>query len=215
MRKLSKETINESLKSRQSRMIGDYLGSNIKTKFSCKYDHTWDGYPSNILQGRGCFVCSGKMKLSKFQINERLHDRNIEMIGEYEGALIKTKFKCACEFEWYATPGNILSGRGCPGCTSHGFNKNKIGFSYILGYNNFLKFGITNDIKRRLKEHSRKNGQFVIIKIKEMAGTEAIKWENFIKTHYKGHYVSKNICPDGWTETLSLSLVEEIVLTLS
>jgi predicted GIY-YIG superfamily endonuclease len=136
------------------------------------------------------------------------------MSGNYHGALIKTRFKCECSFEWDSTPGNILSGKGCPVCASYGFNQNKDGYSYIIMFETFVKFGITNDINRRLREHTKMNGKYDIVKIKKMSGSDAIKWERFIKTHYKGNYVSKDICPDGWTETLPLSLVDDITITL-
>lgn len=42
---------------------------------------------------------------------------NIEVVEEYKGYDTKIKHKCKIDgFEWYARPGNILNGRGCPEC---------------------------------------------------------------------------------------------------
>lgn len=45
---------------------------------------------------------------------------NIKAVETYIGANTKILHKCLiCEFEWYATPHNILRGRGCPKCSNH------------------------------------------------------------------------------------------------
>jgi hypothetical protein len=42
-------------------------------------------------------------------------------------------------------------------------------------------------------------------------GKRALDWENNIKRTFGGRYVTKEQCPDGYTETLAIHLLEHIV----
>lgn len=48
---------------------------------------------------------------------EKIKDRQIELVGNYEGAYLKTSFKClTCGHEWITSPTYISQGSGCPNC---------------------------------------------------------------------------------------------------
>ena len=52
-------------------------------------------------------------------INAELHNRQIEMIGEFETTRTKTMFRCLkedCGCAWRVRPFDVLSGHGCPKC---------------------------------------------------------------------------------------------------
>lgn len=113
-------------------VIGSYINNKTKILHRCKIDgYEWEVSPSNILSGKGCPVCSKKKKRSHDEyINEVAKlNKNIEVIGEYTSCNIKMLHKCKIDgCEWYATPNNILKGKGCPKCSG---NKKKTHEEYV------------------------------------------------------------------------------------
>ena len=58
-----------------------------------------------------------KLTNEEFLLRMNEVDKNIEILSEYQNA--KTHVKCKCKidgFEWGATPGNLLAGKGCRMC---------------------------------------------------------------------------------------------------
>ena len=61
-------------------------------------------------------------KLTNEEFLQKIKDlniKNIKPLEEYKGRHEKIKWKCLnleCGHEWYAQPGNIFQGRGCPKC---------------------------------------------------------------------------------------------------
>jgi hypothetical protein len=211
MRKLSIDEINSRLLSRGLRLIGNYSGTGTKTTFSCVHEHTWEAIPSSVMSGNGCFYCSGKAPLSKSKINDILLKREIQLEGEYLGALQLTSFRCSCGNIWKTTPNNIISGKGCGACSPHGFRINKPGYAYLLNFGNFIKYGITNNLEQRLKQHN-KNGKFELVWSSSFSvGKQALEWENTIKKTFGGRFVDKTKCPDGFTETLNLEHLSHVL----
>lgn len=106
-------------------VLEEYI--NIKTPIlhRCKkHNITWNTSPASILQGCGCSVCA-KEKLNKAK--RKTHEKyieelniinpNIRAIENYIDANTSILHKCLLDGnEWYATPGNILFGTGCPKC---------------------------------------------------------------------------------------------------
>jgi hypothetical protein len=60
----------------------------------------------------------GRKRLTKDDINVTLREsrRQIEMIGDYNGANVKTEFRCENEHRWLALPRKIRGITGCPEC---------------------------------------------------------------------------------------------------
>lgn len=57
-----------------------------------------------------------------FKINE-----NIEILSQYQKDNIKVKCRCnKCGFEWFATPSNLLSGKGCKQCHYNNMHQNRM-----------------------------------------------------------------------------------------
>ena len=121
-----------------------------------------------------------------------------------------------CGHIWIAKPCDILNGEhGCPKCAKHGFNPALSAWSYIFERNNYIKYGITNNLEQRLKAH-RRYGEFVVHhSVHYENGKFAKDWENNIKVQYGGKYVLKEECPDGYTETLPLEILPSLLLSLS
>lgn len=220
---IPKNMINERLSKngRNIKIIGEYVDTKTKTNFECCCGHIWSATASNILSGKGCPLCSvkiikDKLRLTKEVVNNRIKDsgRNISMIGEYINANSKTEFKCICDNIWEATPGSVMAGNGCPKCADHGFSTGKPAWIYVLIFANFIKYGITNNLDQRLHTHL-KNGQYTVALSKLYEdGAVAYNWERSIKIIFGGKYVTKEQCPDGWTETLSLDKLQLLMETV-
>jgi hypothetical protein len=138
-------------------------------------------------------------------------NRGITLIGKYTNNATKTLFRCPHGHEWSAKPSIIKSGHGCPTCASSGFKRDKPGWIYVLIFANYIKYGITNDLERRLKEHL-KNGVFELYfsQLYDSGGI-AYDLELLIKRTLGGRHVTKEDCPDGWTETLPSHLLEDVI----
>jgi len=144
----------------------------------------------------------------------RTHRPEFVVNGRYINAATKISHThLTCGHEWLARPTNIKSGRGCPMCRICKFDPTKPVTVYILIFDGFLKYGITNILKNRLKDHRAKNGKHTVHYTKTFTnGKDAIEWEKRIKNHfgYPQGAVSKEMCPCGYTETLPLFLLEEL-----
>lgn len=205
--KLDVTTINQRLADRdiEALLIRQRPGKSLFRHLVCGTE--WESLTTNVLQGSGCPECAGNTKVSVEQVNERLALRDIAAM---EPLVSNTKtpitFRCALGHEWLASPNNILNGKGCPMCARYGFNPSKSAWEYIFERDGYLKYGITNDLERRLAEH-RRHGEFVLIhERRHDDGSLALEWENKIKRLHGGSFVPKERCPDGYTETLPTSL---------
>ena len=212
---LSKTIINSRLSdsNRNIDMMGDYVNTGTKTLFQCLLNHEWLARPRDVLSGTGCPHCAGRAPLSKNVINERLDERNITLIGEYIKSHSKALFKCGENHEWMATPHNVIQGYGCPQCANHGFNPAKLATIYLLDFGTYIKYGISNDIKRRLSAH-KKSGNYVIIMMAECSGDKARNWETMIKKKFGGKFIDSTIMANGHTETLSPIYKQSILETI-
>ncbi len=102
-----------------------YIDSHTPILHECTiHNIEWNISPTSALQGCGCHQCKSdkiRNRLSKThkQYLEELKDinPNIEPIEQYIGANIPILHKCLIdEYEWNATPANVLCGCGCPKC---------------------------------------------------------------------------------------------------
>ena len=96
-------------------------------KIGCKCNecgHEWTAKPTNLLSGFGCPKCYA---LRRGSIRRGSHDRfiekmnkrnpNVEILSTYSRIHDKVSCKCKkCGSEWWAEPGNLLAGSGCPSC---------------------------------------------------------------------------------------------------
>jgi len=115
-------------------------------------------------------------------------------------------------------PYNVVnSGSGCPHCadyTNGGFKPSLPAWEYVFIREDYLKFGITNNLTGRLNDH-RRGGEIVLVHEKyHENGQLALDWERHIKQTHGGRYVTKEQCPDGYTETLPIALLESIIWSI-
>ena len=125
-------------------VIGKYDGAKTKIKHYCKiHNRYWDASPNDILRGMGCPTCAiekSRHKRTK-SLDEYLSDlhkvnKNIAVIGEYVNRNTHILHRCLIDdYEWYATPINILSGKGCPYCANNIKRTDEEYSNYIKGIN--------------------------------------------------------------------------------
>jgi hypothetical protein len=212
---LSKEIVAERLlkDGRSLSIIGWGGNGKIKTDFECFEGHTWQARPDSVLGGSGCPECTNT-KFTKEIINAKLESRGIK-IDEYKNALSHSTFRCSKNHTWVTKPSVVLGGSGCPTCADYGFSPDKPAWIYVLIFSNFIKYGITNNLKSRFRTHLLKNGKFKVAKIKSYDNGHCAKTlENQIKKIFGGHYATKEQCPDGYTETLSIDKLHLLLETI-
>ncbi len=113
---LTKEIVNERLAKVGIVMLGNYVNSQTKSLFQRKDGHAWEAKPANVMSSYACQQRTGKNRLTKEIVNERLADRGVVMLDEYVHQTVKARFQCSEGHVWPARPNNVLSGKGCPTC---------------------------------------------------------------------------------------------------
>ena len=103
-------------------VIGDYVRNSVPIAIRCKNcgDITYKN-PRNH-KTFGCQVCARSRRLTTEKFKKLLENKNpdVELLGEYSGNDVKTKFRCKkCTYEWNTEPRIITSQlSGCPICGS-------------------------------------------------------------------------------------------------
>jgi len=118
------------------------------------------------MNGHGCPKCLNlKWGHSPNRDTEGFIKKFKEIHGEnYDYSLaesiVSSKSKitvlCSTHGAFSITPDNHMQGKGCPSCARSGFKPHNAGVFYILKITeDVIKFGITSDLGRRLKQIQR------------------------------------------------------------
>lgn len=140
MRRLTNEIIDERIKNRPLIRIGDCVNSSTKINWKClKSDcrYEWKAKPNTILTNKGCPKCGGKLKLTEYDVDERMRLKKIQRLSEYINVHTKVLWKClveGCNYEWKSTP-NSVSKSGCPKCSGNARLTNDVVDERINGRN--------------------------------------------------------------------------------
>lgn len=207
--RLTTEIINNRYAHKHIEMLDNYTdGARSKYRFRCSEGHEWKSRADSAT----CVICDGT-RLSKEEVNERIKHKNVELVGDFVNALTKTEFRCmTCSSEWSTTPASVIHQSSCPSCSTKGFNVSKKAHGYILDFGHFIKFGISTNVERRLTKHRSHNPAHKVIYTKEfVSGKDARRWENSVKKTFGCKFVTKDECPDGWTETLCSKKIDELI----
>lgn len=164
----------------------DYVGSSTGVKITCKEHGMFVQTPNSHLNGANCPVCARNAKILRgshllklFHRPARSQEEFIALATEkhngyysyeevvYKNSATKVKVTCPAHGVFTPLPSNHLKGSGCPWCAGNGFAENRQGSIYVLfvdGIYSFTGFGITRNVKSRLRGHSttlRDNGCFI------------------------------------------------------
>lgn len=143
---------------------GSYGGMKCKMRIVCDAHGEFYQSPTDHLGGTGCPSCADEIKGKWNKItHEEFINRCHKVHGhrynynktEYVRSNRKVIITCKDHGDFEKKPNNHLQGSGCPMCASSGFKVNKHGWFYIIYTDNFIGFGITNNLKNRLGEHNR------------------------------------------------------------
>jgi hypothetical protein len=216
VKRLTKDNINSRLAEYGIQLVGEYTVSSKNAEFICDKGHAFSAKPNNILTRLRCAVCyDNKTPRTVDEINALLKHRGIQMTGNYMGYRVNNSFTAICGHSWQATAKNVLSKTGCPYCAIKAFTSNRPAVVYVLEFDTFMKYGISNNIDRRLMEHNVQNGKNRLVFSKEFSdGAEALRIEKHIKKKFGGKFVSKDRCPNGHTETLALTMIQDVINTI-
>lgn len=204
------QSINDCISERGILLTSEYPGKVGKRgSFICEKGHKWDTTIASVLRGSGCKVCHGKtIPLTMKEIRHRYEKLGYTVTGEYVNYDSILKFSCSNGHTWNTKVGNTR----CSSCASFGFKLDRPSYGYILKFATFIKYGISNSIESRLYRHKKVNPPHEVILLLNFSdGKQARLWENSIKKHFGGRYVSKNECPCGYTETLAISTLPELI----
>lgn len=213
-KRISPETIKARALERGITLVGGYVDAKTKALFECSIGHRWEAAPDNVLKKRnptGCPICAlnlDKAVISLEEAIDRLASKDILIVDEFKGWGKKTTLKCRNGHLWEAVPSFVK--KGCPSCAEYGFNPERPAWEYGFIRGGYLKIGITNNLKQRLSTH-RRYGEFDLVHVRHrQLGQHALDWERRIKNIHGGRFVTKEQCPDGYTETFPVHLLEEI-----
>jgi hypothetical protein len=108
------------------KLRGKYIDTDTPTEHYCEvHQIMFTIRPHRALEGCGCSKCHTERlpqrqpKPEEQYVSElsKLHP-NIILTGKYINSITPTKHKCLIHnFEWNPSPGNLLSGKGCPKCS--------------------------------------------------------------------------------------------------
>lgn len=192
-------------------------GGNYRLTWKCSYGHIWNAVLySRISSKAGCPVCSGHKLLIGFNDLATTHPDLASQADNWDPRLVqkgsrtKRSWVCSEGHRWKNSPNSRTNmSAGCPSCANSGFNPNLEAYLYFLHQTSWemYQIGITNDISRRLNEHSRNGWQLIDVR-GPIDGYFAIQWENSIlkMLKAKGADLSNaNVAGkfDGYTEAWS------------
>ena len=222
----TEENTRKLLEERGFVLRGVFVNSIENSELSCSYGHIWFAPVNRILRNKQyrCPHCCNRAKLTKDVINARIKNRNITLLDEPINTITKSSFLCgSCNNIWNTKIDCVInSGSGCPYCAKRGFSPNKKGCLYINRIfckdgKQGLKFGITNgDHNQRSSKHvAKSNSSYSTISVYHHLDGQIIKnLEKSIKNRFKNQvkYLSKEELPDGYTETLPIECLAELIL---
>jgi hypothetical protein len=133
-----------------------YVVCGLHGVFRQRYDHH--------INGSGCKRCLYDRLSNQFSFDkndfiksaQEVHGNNYDYSSvEYTNSQSKVKIICLKHGIFEQQANSHLRGCGCPSCGEYGYDPDKKGSFYILDVGGkFLKFGITNNFRRRFKEIS-------------------------------------------------------------
>ena len=169
-----------------------YQSAHTKVLIHCPEHGDFEQTPASHLSSHGCPNCGGNKKNTNESFIEKakaVHgDKYDYDLVEYVNSQTKVVIICHEHGEFEQTPNDHLSGAGCPGCMSCGFNRTKVGFLYILRSDcgRYMKIGITHNPKQRYNKLKRDTPfSFKRIELIEGPGEQIANLEKELLTKYQ------------------------------
>jgi hypothetical protein len=200
------------------------------------FGNPWYPTINNVLRGAGCPKCANTYVYSADEIvskiNEighgrfRLSNNNSDFS---KGVKSRVELQCLIDenFTWETNADCIFCGTSCPHCSSYGFNESKPAYFYLQDLyidDEFVavKLGITNrQPLLRMKQQNRSTTIKQVLNnfVYHESGKILMDFERRLLEKYKfcgkRPILSKDVFPDGYTETVCVSLKNEILAEMS
>lgn len=200
-----------------------YVRNGNKLIVTCKKHGDFLITPNDHLNGRGCNLCGRES--TKFAVSDtlesfldkayRLHgDRYSYEKVEYVESSTPVKILCKVHGEFLQKPVHHLRGCHCPACATGGYNRGKSGTFYIIKVNDStIKFGITHNINRRIKDLSfGTEYELELLHIFDfLDGNIPFAIEREIKSTLTCGVIDKENMYFGYTETTNLDNLPKIL----
>jgi hypothetical protein len=117
---LTNEIVDQRLKDRTVKRVGQYLGIGVKIQFSCNTcNYLWMAKPRNVLNGTNCPSCAGSVPLTEEIADERLKKRFLLRLEPYISSGTLMQVKCLKETCGYVFSTNVIRNSGCPSCAGN------------------------------------------------------------------------------------------------
>ncbi len=104
-------------------LSASYKGTQHKLRWQCSEGHIWEAPFNQIRSGRWCNSCGNKRSgIKRRSTLKSVQDAAIKRGGsclstKYVNDRTKLEFECIQGHRWWATPGNIKSGKWCRKCS--------------------------------------------------------------------------------------------------
>lgn len=142
----------------------------------------------------------------------------VGFIDEYKNQKSKLKYLCPIHGEITTSYISLVNyGYGCYKCRKTGYSESISGYYYLYLWNNeeysFIKHGVTNNITKRISKQSRYTNfkPFKILELRFEDGSIPRIIEKIIQEKYETGVVDRLDFPDGFTETLSIENLNQII----
>ncbi|EAT4181279.1 GIY-YIG nuclease family protein [Salmonella enterica] len=204
------------------RIVGEWKGTNHSIiVMRCPSGHEYEiNYRNFVINGNRCAKCAGNAKLTEDEALARIDECRddhtfIRFVDGWKGTTTtRIIMRCTCGYEYTLAFNNFLRGRRCAKCASHGYNIGKAGHVYVqhIPEVNAVKIGITNrtpEQRKRQHELESKLKHEIVFSWRFDDGNKAKLVEDEFKKKYKHlmKFVSKEVMPDGYTETLPADIL--------
>jgi hypothetical protein len=96
-----------------------YMTAHQKMQWQCAQGHTWLASPSNIVGGKWCPRCSGRMPKAEHHavLSQLARDRGGQLLSEqFVSVGNKLTWLCHRGHVWQAVPSSVKKGTWCPQC---------------------------------------------------------------------------------------------------
>lgn len=189
--------------------IEQYIDAKTPIMHECLKEHLWLIRPKDILSGKGCPYCYGKVKKTNQSYSEQL-PHGYALIGEYLGSSTPVRHKhLICQHEWLARPSDIIQGTRCPKCATNGVNPTLPAILYFVSFTHeekiYYKIGITGkeEVYLRFKGDWNKFDMEVLWQINLPYGKMAKVLEKNLLINFKHLKINTGLLISGNTETIS------------
>jgi len=125
-RKLTQEEVQNRIDKKQDNqylIIGKYINKDTPMLVKCRLCNIeWMVTPNIMFRHRIGYLCNHHISLNKKQVISKIaeNNKNVEMIGSFNGASNKTSFQCKiCKYIWEVSPTQIYNkNSSCPNCAN-------------------------------------------------------------------------------------------------